>query len=340
MSPNENRSPLPCPTSTPEVPPLHVVFGAGQIGAGLARRLHSRGLRVRVVRRGDRPVGDGIEVLAGDARDPEFAARACDGAQVVYHCTNPSRYTARVWARELPALGEAVLAAARLAGARLVVLDNLYAYGPHDEPLAEDTPMTPAGKKGEIRRRWHERLRRAIHDDSARVVIGRAGDFFGPGAEGALVSEASVRGLVEGKRPLVLGDPESPHGFSFIPDVIAALAALGTADDGVEGRIFHLPVIEIAPAELYEKLGRALGVTVKPRRMTRMAFRLLAPIAPIAREMLETLYQWDRPFRVDDRRFRRRFPQVGSSLDAAIAATAAIAARAPASDGAPGTAYA
>ena len=49
---------------------LHVVFGAGQVGSGLARRLVDAGVRVRVVRRSDKPVGPGIEVVAADARDP------------------------------------------------------------------------------------------------------------------------------------------------------------------------------------------------------------------------------------------------------------------------------
>ncbi len=312
-------------TTNLDTTPLHVIFGAGQIGAGLARTLRDRGLRVRVVRRSDRPVGDGIEVWAGDARDTDFATRAADGAAVVYHCTNPSKYTGKVWARELPALGEAIIAAAAAAGARLVVLDNLYAYGPHAEPLTEETEMNPAGRKGAVRKAWHQRLRRAWRDEGLRVVIGRAGDFFGPGADGALVNEAAVRGLPEGKRPLLVGDPDSPHAFSYIPDVIDALAALGGAGDDVDGQIFHLPVHEIAPAQLYRRIGEALGVDVRPKRMGKVMFRLLSPVASIAREMLETFYQWDRPFAVDDSKFRARFPEVGGDFDDAIAGTAALA---------------
>ncbi len=305
--------------------PLHVVFGAGQIGAGLARTLRDRGLRVRVVRRSDRPVGDGIEVWAGDARDPDFAARAAADAAVVYHCTNPSKYTGKAWERELPAMGEAIIAAAAAAGARLVVLDNLYAYGPSAEPLTEETPMAPNGRKGAVREAWHRRLRRAWRDEGLRVVIGRAGDFFGPGADGALVNEAAVRGLPQGKRPMVIGDPDSPHAFSYIPDVADALAALGSAGDDVDGQVFHLPVHELAPAELYRRLGAALGVEVRPKQMGKTLFRLLSPFASIAREMLETFYQWDRPFTVNDSKFRARFPEVGAGLEAAVAGTADVA---------------
>jgi hypothetical protein len=35
---------------------------------------------------------------------------------------------------------------------------------------------------------------------------------------------------------------------------------------------------------------------------------------PLLRELRETLYQWDRPFLVDDGAFRARFPRVGSDV--------------------------
>ena len=50
------------------------------------------------------------------------------GADVVYFCLNAANYDR--WAEEFPPLQRAVLAGAEAAGARLVVLDNLYAYGP------------------------------------------------------------------------------------------------------------------------------------------------------------------------------------------------------------------
>jgi saccharopine dehydrogenase-like NADP-dependent oxidoreductase len=97
---------------------FHVVFGAGQVGSSLARLLASRGHRVRVVRRSDAPVGPGIEVLAGDARDPAFVLEATRGAHAVYHCINPSAYTKAAWSAEFPAFGAALIDAAIANDAR------------------------------------------------------------------------------------------------------------------------------------------------------------------------------------------------------------------------------
>jgi nucleoside-diphosphate-sugar epimerase len=270
---------------------LHVVFGAGQVGSGLARALLARGHAVRVVRRSAAPVGDGIEVVAGDARDATFVRRATEGAAVVYHCMNPAAYTGEAWERELPAMGEALIAAAVAHGARLVVLDNLYGYGEVDGARTEETALAATGRKGRLRAAWDARLRR---EPGLRFVVGRAGDFFGPGA-----GEKSLM-VPRSGHLLLVGDPDAVHAFSYVPDVVAGLLALGEAD-GVDGQVFHLPVVEIAPRALATRLG------ARGWRVPGWAIRLLAPVVPLFRELTETLYQWERPFRVSDAKFRGRF---------------------------------
>jgi hypothetical protein len=46
---------------------------------------------------------------------------------------------------------------------------------------------------------------------------------------------------------------------------------------------------------------------------------------PLVREVDEMLYQWDEPFVVSDRRFRERFRQQPTVVDAAATATVAWA---------------
>lgn len=302
---------------------MHVVFGAGQVGARVARALADRGERVRVARRSDRPVGDGIEVVAGDARDPAFARAATAGAAVLYHCVNPE-YTARAWQEDLPRVGAALIDAALAADARLVCLDNLYAYGPRAEALTEDTELRPTGPKCRARAEWAGALEAARRDRGLRYTVGRAGDFFGPGTEQAVWSTEVVRGMRRGARTWLLGDPASVHAFSYVPDVVEGLVALGLAPrQVVEGRVFHLPVLQVAPEELHRRLSEELGVRGRFWSAGQTTLRLLSPFVPIFRELPETLYQWDRPFLVDDSRFRRAFPGIGTPLERAVRETAA-----------------
>lgn len=302
---------------------LHVVFGAGQVGTGLARSLRARGHAVRVVRRSAAPV-EGVEVVAGDARDRAFAARAAEGAAALYHCMNPRSYTGDAWEAELPALGDALIGAAIEARARLVVLDNLYGYGVVDGRRTEDTPLRATGRKGRVRVALTARLQAAARDEGLRYTAARAGDFFGPGTgEHSLLSPGSLRKLAAGGSPWLVGDGAATHAFSYVPDVVEGLAALGAAGPDVEGRAWHLPVIEVAPTTLVARIAEALGSSARARVLPAWAVRTLGPVVPLFGELRETLYQWDRPFLVDDARFRARFPGIGTALDAAAEGTAA-----------------
>jgi nucleoside-diphosphate-sugar epimerase len=295
---------------------MHVVFGAGQVGAGLARRLAAQGLRVRVVRRGAGEVGPGIEVVSGDARDPAFVLRATEGATVLYHCMNPATYSGAAWEAELPALGEALIAAAVAHDARLVCLDNLYGTGVTEGVRTEQTPMAPVGRKSGVRAAWDARLRA---EPQLRFVVGRAGDFFGPGTgEHSLLSRSNLGRLLTGGRVMLVGDADAPHAFSYVPDVVAGLAALGTATD-VEREVFHLPIVQRSPRALVDALAQALGVAPRTLVIGGRWMWWLGVVWPLARELRETLYQWDRPFLASDARFRGRFPEVARS-DAQVVA--------------------
>lgn len=297
---------------------LHVIFGAGQVGASLARTLLERGQPVRVVRRSDRPI-PGVEVICGDASDSTFARRAAEGAAVVYHCMNPALYRAEAWERELPALLDSLIGAALAQDARLVYLDNLYAYGPTEGRRDESTPRAAEGRKGRLRAALEARL---AGTPGLRWAAGRAGDFFGPGtADNSLISPALVAGLRRGKTPWLVGEIRAPHAFSYVPDVVAGLAALGM--DPEAAGVYHLPVLEVAPAELVRAIGAAMGRQVQPHAVPAWAVRALGPVVPLLGELRETLYQWDRPFLVDDTRFRARYPGLASTLEQAAAGTAA-----------------
>ena len=91
-------------------------------------------------------------------------------------------YDAKIWAELVPRYMENLIAAARDAGARLVVLDNVYMLGrPGGRPFDEDTPPNPCSRKGEIRARAAERLFEAHRRGDVLATAGRASDFYGPG---------------------------------------------------------------------------------------------------------------------------------------------------------------
>jgi nucleoside-diphosphate-sugar epimerase len=311
----------------------HVVFGAGQVGPQLARILASRGHEVRLVSRSGRAVegaGPPIQVVAADASDAEATRRAVNGAAVVYHCMNP-RYDARIWESELPRIQESLVAAAGQAGARLVVLDNLYAAGrTGGRPMDESTPDSPCSRKGATRARLAASLREAVRRGDVRAVTGRASDFHGPGGVLTAFGERFWSRLFSGKGAEVLGNPDTPHTYHFIPDVAAGLAALGEATDeasgAAEGTAWILPC---APAgttrQLVAGFAAAAAIPAPVKRMPRPVVKLLGLFMPVLREVEEMLYQWDEPFVADDRAFRARFGLQPTAPDEAARRTVAWA---------------
>src|SRR5215470_34639 len=123
-----------------------VVFGAGQVGSPLARILVDRGHEVRVAKRSPGGIPSGAKPVLGDAANLPFCIEAAAGATTVYHCMNPP-YSAKVWADLVPRyMGNLIEASAR-AGARVVVLNNVYMLGrPNGRPLTNDTPMHPVSR--------------------------------------------------------------------------------------------------------------------------------------------------------------------------------------------------
>jgi nucleoside-diphosphate-sugar epimerase len=303
---------------------LHVVFGAGQVGTPLAQRLLAAGVSVRVARQSSAATPPGVERVTGDAADPAFCAEAARGAAVVYHCMNPA-YSTREWERLVPRYMENLIAAARTANARLVVLDNLYMLGrTSGKPMNEDTPMNPCSRKGEIRARAARLLFDAHRRGDVRATTARASDFYGPGGRLTHFGDVFWKPALAGKPAQMLIDPDAVHTYHYIPDVVEGLATLGlSAADDVEGRAWMLPC---APAgtgrELVARFSRAFGSEIRLARLPALMRHIAGAFMPILREIEEMMYQWQEPFIVDDRRFRERFGV--SPADPATAATATL----------------
>jgi nucleoside-diphosphate-sugar epimerase len=288
---------------------LHVVLGAGPLGLATARALTEMGKRVRIVnRRGTLdPVlaPAGAQPHAADLYDPAAVAHAAAGAVALYQCAQPS-YTR--WPQEFPPLQAAILEGAARAGAKVILGDNLYMYGrTHGQPMREDSPINPVGKKGVTRAQMAEAALTAHKAGSVRVAIVRGSDFYGRGVMGSLFGERTFPAILAGKAGEAVGNPDLPHSITYIDDFGRALANVGTADDAL-GQVWHAPNAPTGTQrqflhEAFELAGKPAKVAV----MGRFMLMLGGLFIPAAREVIETLYQFTDPFVVDDSKYTRRF---------------------------------
>jgi nucleoside-diphosphate-sugar epimerase len=306
--------------------PRHVIFGTGAIGLATMEALRARGDRVRMVSRSGRArVPDDVEVVGGDASDPDFTAAVAAGAQVVYQTLNPPYDQ---WAQLFPALQAGVVAAAEANGARLVSVENVYMYGrPDGRPLTEDRPHDAHTDKGQLRSRMSRELLQAHADGRVEVAIGRASDYFGPrGGAQSNLGDRVFPAALSGRTATVLGDPDQPHTYTFIPDIGEGLAVLGEHADAV-GRVWHLPndPATRTTRQLVDTVYRSTGRTrTRLRRVHPGLLRLAALTNPTVRSLLEMQYQFDEPFIVESSSITRELgvgaTPLGTALEQTLAA--------------------
>ena len=302
---------------------LQVVFGTGQVGSALAAHLGGMGIAVRAVSRNRPPVlADGVDWRPADVTDPKAAADAAKGASVVYQCLNAPY---NQWPERFPPLQRGVLAAAEASGALLVSLENLYGYGPTGgKPMTEDLPLAATTVKGRTRAAMTAELLAAAETGRVRVAIGRASDFFGAGVtEGSTLGRRVFGNALAGRRADFIGNPDLPHTYSYVPDIAAGLATLGTNPRAV-GQVWHLPGPQtVTTRALLDLIAAEVGHPVAVRSVPKLALRALGLVNPMLRELPETAYQFDQPFILDTTKYEAAFGTAGTPLAAAVAATVA-----------------
>ncbi|WP_410785442.1 NAD-dependent epimerase/dehydratase family protein [Kribbella sp. C-35] len=272
---------------------MQVVVGAGAVGSVVARLLVARGEQVRVITRsGTGP--DGAERIAADAMTglTDYVA----GATAIYSCAGPPY---NKWTTEWPRLGAALVAAAEASGAVLVSTGNLYGYGAVDGPMSEDLPLLPNTVKGQVRAKVWTAALAAHQAGRIRTAEVRGSDYLGAGA----VSPFSVTVLpkvIAGKRGMMPGDLDVPHSWTYVGDVARLLIAVAD-DESAWGRAWHVPTPEPLSVRQLATLAAELAgaPSAKVASMPTLVLRLAGLVDPAAREMVEMLYQWQRPFVVD-----------------------------------------
>jgi nucleoside-diphosphate-sugar epimerase len=153
------------------------------------------------------------------------------------------------------------------------------------------------------------------------VAIGRASDYFGPGATHSALGDTVFGTALTGRTAHVMGNPDMLHSYSYTPDVAGALITLA-GQPGATGSVWHLPV---APArttrQIIDHVYQLAGHRPRSFSAGSTTLRLFGLIKPAMREYLHTLYQFTERWVVDDTKFRTAFGDRATPLDAALVAT-------------------
>jgi nucleoside-diphosphate-sugar epimerase len=299
---------------------LHVVLGAsGGIGSAVVRELAGRGLSVRAVSRHGSDAVPRVHHEALDVSIQDAAIAACDGAATVYHCVQPPYHR---WAAELPRLNQVIAAAAAQTGAKLVLADNLYMYGPIDGLIRETSEQRPSSAKGQTRKDAADALLQEHAAGRLRITIGRAADYFGPRGTNSIAGETVFGAAVAGRAVRWPANADAQHSFTYLPDLARALVTLGESD-AADGSAWILPPAPPLTARaLVALIEQELGRKVELRVTGKLAMRLAGIRIRQARELPDIWYQFSDPFVAEASAFETAFgPFATTTLDEAVRET-------------------
>ena len=310
---------------------LTVLGATGGIGAAITTAAEQRGdLRVRAVNRsGNARVAPGTATVAADIETMDGARASLGGipavagadhvvvlaAQPPYHAWGDGRF-----ARLL----DNVLTATAELGAKLVLVDNRYAFDGTAGPVSEASPRA-ANAKGTLREALAQRALAAHHHGELRVTIGGFSDYFGPGpGADAVISQLMIEPALAGRRMRALYEPDVPHAWAYLPDMAAMFLTLAL-DDRADGRRWVLPHTEPATQREVQRLvAEAAGVPARHGTYGPAMMWLGGVLDRDVREVRVVRDQWQHPWVVDGSAFMATFGAHHlSPLDEAIRTTVA-----------------
>ncbi|MFV1990942.1 MAG: NAD-dependent epimerase/dehydratase family protein [Acidimicrobiales bacterium] len=273
--------------------PLSVVLGAtGGVGHHLVEALERHGHSVRAVSRSGSQVGS-AESVSADIDTAEGIIKATAGATVIYMAAAPAYYD---WAQRFEGMIDGVITGAERSGAKLVMVDNFYMYGPDVEDIYEDSPQSPPGHKGKTRKALAEQLMAAHEAGRTQVVIGRLSDYYGPGGKNSAMSVTAILPALNGKTLRWGGHPDRPHTLHYLPDVAKAFVTLGESDRA-NGEVWILPAAEpLTGTQLISLIESETGNSVKWSRPPAALFTVAGIFNKMMRELKETTYQFDQRY--------------------------------------------
>jgi dTDP-D-glucose 4,6-dehydratase len=248
---------------------------------------------------------DGARAISADAADRESLLAATTGADVIYNCVNPAYH---LWQEAWPPIARNLIDAAEHADAVLVTLSNLYGYGPVDDAMTEDMPLPGHTRKGSVRANmWHEAL--AAHQAGRiRTTEVRASDYIGEAGSQTNFGDRVIPKLRAGKPVTLMGRTDQPHSWTYTGDAARLLSIVGT-DERAWGKAWHVPSNPpVTQAQVIADLAAGMDVAVpKIRTAGAGMLRVVGLFNADARELVEMMYEFDRPFVMDSTRAQRTF---------------------------------
>lgn len=276
-----------------------LVLGAsGGMGFSIVKEVVQRGIEVVAFARGKEKLRklfqdeEKVTIQSGDVFDLESLKEASTGVDTIFQAMN---IPYSEWKQNLPVMMNNIIETTKHADARLVLVDNIYAYGRNPGQLvSEDTPKKPHTKKGNIRLQ----LESMVKEANFPYLIAHFPDFYGPNASNTILNY-TFEGVIKNKKALFVGDKSIAREYIFTPDGAKALVELALIDTAY-GQNWTIPGSGVITGnEIVDILREHTGYSKKVGTVTKGMVQFLGLFDKNMREVVEMLYLTEDPVVLD-----------------------------------------
>jgi nucleoside-diphosphate-sugar epimerase len=300
-----------------------IVLGInGHIGHAVARAFVAAGYAVTGFGRSNRHPIPGVTFVEGDADDVAAMRAAIGDADLVFNGLNLPYHQ---WTGgRMEAQHQRVIEALGTTGKTLLLPVSIYNYAATDRVVTPDLPQRPQTPRGEIRVRVENLYREAAARGDLRLLMIRAGDFFGPGTTGDWFDLAMLAEAKKGKVS-VMGVNGIAHAWGYLPDLGRAFVKLAEARTRL-GRFenFHFAGHYVTPEQMRDAIAAVAPAGTRFGLVARWMFPIFGLIDPVIRDIAKMAYLWENPMQLRDARLDALLgPGFATPFGEAVAATVA-----------------
>lgn len=271
-----------------------VIGASGGMGYALVNELVRRQIKVRAFARHKEKLvtlfhhTKNVEIIGGDIFNEQDISQASNGVDVIFHAIS---FPYQDWEKlHIPCL-EMVIKIAEKQGARIALVDNIYAYGKQSlRVVTEETMKRPHTKKGIIRLSMENKLK----ESHVPSVIVHFPDLYGPNAENTILYE-TLKNVVQGKKANFVGNMKVKREFLYTVDGAKAMVELALRDD-TYNQNWNVPATHtISGVQLVEILSELTGYKKGIRTVSKGMLQLIGIFSPPMKEVVEMFYLTEEP---------------------------------------------
>lgn len=264
------------------------------MGYALVYELVSRGICVVAFSRGKAKLEHlykslpNVTIFSGDAINQSELMEAADGVDVIFHAVS---FPYQEWENKHPECLEIVLDVSKIRQAKVVFVDNIYAYGRQSEQLVtEEAKKDPHTKKGKIRLE----MERKMKESDVPTLIAHLPDFYGPNAENTILNE-TLKNVVKNKTVNFVGNMKVAREYLYTPDGAKAVVELSLRQESYNQN-WNIPSTRpITGDELIAIIQEITGYKRTVRTISKGMIRFIGIFSPFMKELVEMMYLTESP---------------------------------------------